>query len=286
MHATIARGPVQVTTEQRGGALILSVLLALLMAVQATLGLALPALYRDVGYVRETWFGNDLVTLTLAVPILVAGLLLERRGLLLGRLLWLGGLGYGVYNGAFYLLGAALNACFPLYVITVLLAAVALGRTVACTDRIALAAGFGPRTPVRLIGGYLVFVALGLTVVWLGMWAAYIFAGRPTPVAPEAFRLVAALDLTIMVPALAIGGLLLWRRRPAGYLIATLAAVQGSLYLVVLALNSALFIARGLVAAPGELPIWGTLALATTLATLLLLWHARGSATNGATSLW
>ena len=61
------------------------------------------------------------------------------------------------------------------------------------------------------------------------------------------------------MPALGSGGLLLWRRSAWGYLIATIAAIQGALYLLVLSVNSAVSIARGLEGAPGQLPIWGTL---------------------------
>jgi hypothetical protein len=77
---------------------------------------------------------------------------------------------------------------------------------------------------VRIVGGYLVFVASGLSSAWMTTWAAYVFAGRPTPVEPEAFKLVAALDITIMVPALALGGVLLWRRNAWGYVVAAIAA--------------------------------------------------------------
>ncbi|MHB1345500.1 MAG: hypothetical protein ACYCX3_14265, partial [Thermoleophilia bacterium] len=118
--------------------------------------------------------------------------------------------------------------------------------------------------------GY-VFVAVGLSVVWLGTWAAYVFAGRPTPVETEAFHLVAALDMTLMVPALVTGGVLLWRRRPWGYVIAPVAGIQASLYLLVLSVNSAVSISRGIVAAPGELPIWGTLMVLTSTATIWLV---------------
>jgi hypothetical protein len=65
-----------------------------------------------------------------------------------------------------------------------------------------------------------VFVAVGLTFAWMGMWAAYIFAGQLTPVEPEAFKLVPSLDITIMVRALAFGGVLLWRRDAWGYIVA------------------------------------------------------------------
>jgi hypothetical protein len=94
---------------------------------------------------------------------------------------------------------------------------------------------------------------VGLAIVWLGLWGAYAFAGRPTPIEPEAFKVVAALDLSLMVPALGIGGVLLWRRRPWGYVIATIAAIQGALYLLVLSIGSAIAIRRGLAVAPGEL---------------------------------
>ena len=80
-------------------------------------------------------------------------------------------------------------------------------------------------------------MAFGLSCVWFGMWAAYIFADHPAPGGPGAFQLVAALDLTMMVPALAIAGILLWRRRSWGYVLATMASIQGALYLLVLVLG-------------------------------------------------
>jgi hypothetical protein len=103
------------------------------------------------------------------------------------------------------------------------------------------------------------------------MWAAHVFAGRPTPVDPEAFRLVAALDLSLMVPALVSGGVLVWRQQPWGVVIAAIAGVQGSLYLAVLSINSLIAIQRGLAAWPGELTIWAPLAAVTTTLTLLLV---------------
>ncbi len=112
--------------------------------------------------------------------------------------------------------------------------------------------------------------------MWMVMWAAYVFAGQPTPIEPEVFKLVAALDITIMVPGLALGGVLLWRRRAWGYVVAAIAGVQGSLYLLVLSINSAVAILRGLAEAPGELPLWGTLAVTTTAVTFLLLANVRG----------
>ena len=107
------------------------------------------------------------------------------------------------------------------------------------------------------------------------MWAAYVFTGRPTPVGPDAFRLVAALDLSLMVPALTVGGVLLWQRSPWGYVIAAIASIQAALYLFVLSINSLVAIQHGLVDAPGELPIWGALTVLTTSLVLVLLTNIR-----------
>ena len=251
----------------------LSVALALLMAAQSVLGLALPGQYRDLGYVRETWFGNDLVTLTVFLPVLVRGLVLTDQGSRVGRLLWMGSLGYAVYNEAFYLFGAALNPFFPLYVLAFLASSIALGLALWGAGADELGAGSG--AAARTVGAYFLLVAAGLAVVWIGTWAAHVFAGRPTPVPPDAFRLIAAMDLTLMVPALATSGVLLRRRSPWGLVIGAIAGVQASLYLLVLAVNAALFVALAITKAPGEVPLWGALWAVTTAATALLLLQAR-----------
>lgn len=254
---------------------ILSAALATLMVAQSVLGRIFPGQYRDVEWIRLTWFGNDWVTLVVGAPLLVASVVLARRGSLRGLLLWLGMLGYGAYNYAYYMLGAAFNAFFPLYIAPLVLSVVTLILALSRIDVAEVAASFRRKMPVRIVGGYLLFVAAGLTFVWVGVWAAYVFAGQPTPIEPEAFKLVAALDITIMVPALASGGVLLWRRNAWGYIVAAIAGVQNSLYLLVLSINSAVAILRGLAEAPGELLQWGPLAMTTTAVTALLLANVR-----------
>lgn len=249
----------------------ISLMIAAFMAAQSLLGLALADQYRDVGWIRAAWFGNDWVTLLLGVPLLSAGLLLARHGSPRGLLLWLGMLGYCVYNYAFYMLGAVLNAFFLLYVILFVASVIALILALSGISARGLADDFRAETPVRFLGGYYLFVACGLTLVWVVTWAGHVFAGHSLPVEEEAFRLIAALDLSLMVPALASGGILLWRRNAWGYVIAAVAGIQASLYLVVLSVNSLVAIALGFVEAPGELPMWVFLAVATGVTTGILL---------------
>jgi hypothetical protein len=254
---------------------IFATALAALMVLQSVLGLAFQAQYRDVEWIKATWFGNDWVTLVVAAPLLVIALLMARRGSVQALLLWLGLVGYGVYNYAYYLLGAALNAFFLLYVVAFVLSAVTLILALSRLDVSHVAASFRETTPVRVIGGYLAFVGFGLASVWVTMWGAYAFAGQPTPVEPEAFKLVAALDISLMVTGLTCGGVLLWRGKPWGYVVAAIASIQASLYLLVLSVNSIVGIHRGFAKAPGEVPIWGTLAVFTTAVTVLLLTSIR-----------
>lgn len=246
----------------------------MVMTTQSVLGLVFPGQYRDVEWIRAAWFGNDWVTLVVAVPLLLGAALRASRGSTRALLLWMGVLGYGAYNYAFYLFGAALNVFFPLYVAGLvgswLTLVVRLWRL--DVDDVMLR----PPTVLlaRAVGGYFAIVGFGLASVWLALWAGHVFAGRPTPIEPEAFRLVAALDLSMMVPALVAGGVLLWRRQAWGTVVTAIAGTQGSMYLLVLSVNAVVAVGRGLVDPPGELPVWGTLMVLTTAATLVLLMRA------------
>ena len=148
----------------------LSAAVAVLMGTQSVAGLALQGQYRDVEWIRATWFGNDWVTLVVALPLLVVALALARRGSVRGQLLWLGMLGYSTYNYAFYLFGASLNVFFPLYVILLVLSVVGLILALSGIGVSAVAAGFAVRTPVRIVGGCLAGIGVGLAGVWLAIW--------------------------------------------------------------------------------------------------------------------
>jgi hypothetical protein len=249
----------------------LSMALLVVMFSQSVMGLMFQDAYHDVEWIRATWFGNDWVTLVVAAPLLFVGLVWTTAGFVRGLLLWLGLIAYALYTYAFYLLGTAFNAFFPIYVVGFVLAIIVLILVLPQIDLRGIIDGLRPVAPVRLIGGSLVFIGSGLALVWLAMWAAYVFAGRPTPVEPEAFKLVAALDLSLMVPALVAGGLLIWRRTAWGLVISGIASIQGAVYLLVLSVNSYVAIQRALVSTPGELPLWTTLTVFTATVAFVLI---------------
>lgn len=247
------------------------------MVVQSASGLAAPHLYRDIEWIRTTWYGNDWITLLLACPLLSLALLGHWRHAPRWQLLRIGLVGYSVYNYAFYMFGAALNPFFLLYIIAFVVAIATLVAIFASVNTESLAASFSPRTPARLIAGFMIAVAFWLSAVWIGMWARHVFAGGVLPATPEVFRLVAALDLSFMVPALTLGGVLLWRRNAWGFPVSSLALLQSGLYLLILSVNSFIAVARGLVPWPGELLVWAPLCVATSIAAFALVASAHAS---------
>lgn len=254
----------------------LSIGLIFLMIMQSLLGLIFhESAYRDVAWIKATWWGNDAVTLLLVVPVMLYGMLNARRGSPRCTLVWLGTLGYAIYNALYYMFGTALNVFLPLYIITLIWAVITLISLVSRLDAQAIAAAFREKTPVKVLGGLLIFIGTGLAAVWMLMWALYIFAGQPTPVEPTAFQVVAAIDCGVIVPLVVIGGVMLWQRKPWGYVIASMGGILGALYLVVLTVNSITAIAFGLADAPGEVPVWATLLLVTGVTTGVLVGHVK-----------
>jgi len=82
------------------------------MAVASGAGLFAHDLYRNIALVASSWYGNDLVTLDVATPLLVVALLGAWSGSRRAVLMWMGLLACSLYNAALYLFGAAFNSLF------------------------------------------------------------------------------------------------------------------------------------------------------------------------------
>ena len=256
---------------------ILSILIAIFATIASAGGLLLDGLYRDNAFVTTTWLGNDAITLFLAVPILIAAMIFSNRGSLKAQLIWMGALDYMLYNYAFYLFGAAFNWFFLLYATLLALSIFALIFGLIKLDVNGISQQFRKDAPVKWIGGYFIFVASGLGLVYLIQSIGFIatdnvpaivtMSGHPTNV-------VFALDLTLLIPWLILGALWLMKRQPWGYVIAGILNVKGPLYTLVLAVNSILVVNAG-IAQTSELPLWGTLTVLGLIASVLFYVNMR-----------
>ena len=246
-----------------------------LMTAASLAGLLWEGLYRDAEWAKAAWFGNDLVTLLVAVPALAVSLVLARRGSVRGELVWYAMLGYAVYNYAFYLFGARMNELFPLYAALFVAPMIGLALTLGSVDAGRISPRFSVRTPVRAVSVYMALTGTGLAVAWTVQWAQWVFAGVEPAIGEEAFTLIAALDLTFMVPFFLLGAILLWRRRPWGYVVGAIMNVKGATYTLVLTAGSAAGAMRGVEGAAEQIPVWAAWTVVGFAATVALLWGAR-----------
>ena len=179
--------------------------------------------------------GQDVVTLIIGIPLLIAGLMLGRKGSLRGHLLLTGALGYFLYTyGAMSFL-TAFNPFFLVYVALFSLSLFGFILALAGLDPEYVASRISSRFPRSAVIGYLLIAALFLTVAWLGLIVPSILTGSP-PSGLDLYStmVIQVLDLGVIVPTAAITAILLWRRRAWGYMLASVVLVK------VLAMGAAL----------------------------------------------
>lgn len=269
MHSRTNRGSI---------AYALSMAIALLMALASAFGLFVHGFYRDNAWATAGFRGNDLITLAVVVPLMVAAGLLAWQGSLRARLVWLGTVAYALYNYAFYLFGAVFNQLFLVYAALVALTIWTLVLGVPAIDVDTLAHRFSPRAPVRWVAGSMAAIAVFLGGMWSAQSLRFVITGDlPQPVIDSGIQtsIVFALDLAVLMPAMATGAVLLWRRRPWGYAMGAILMIKGSAYTLALLAMSA-FAADAHVAGAWDFaPVWALFFLISLLATVTLLRNLR-----------
>ncbi len=207
-----------------------------------------------------------MVTLAVVVPVFAITLYYAGKGSQRAALVWAALLGYMLYNYAFYLFGAVFNHFFQVYVALFALSIYGLIYLLGSWDAEAISQQFSRHTPLKWVSAYLLFIACFLGIFELSRSFSLWLHGTP----PEDPPLVFALDLSLIVPAMALGGMWLWRRRPWGFILGVMMTVKGATYGLAL-LGMAFFVGRatgkwdpftpfyGFVAAGGILGSWALL---------------------------
>jgi hypothetical protein len=252
----------------------LTFLVLVLLSAAPAAGLLWDGLYQDIPFVRAAWLGNDLVTLLFAVPLLGIALIRSMSGFPRANLIRLGVLDYALYTYAFYLYAAAFNAFFLVYSLLMTLSLLGLIFGLIEIQPEQVKSLFRERTPVRWIGGYQIFVALGLSAVYLLQAAAFILRGQIPEIilkTNHVTHIVPALDLTFVVPWLLLGGIWIWQRKPWGYVISAVMVVKGVLYMLALTVASFSGVQAGFPESAAEIPLWGTLWLGFVITGIVML---------------
>jgi len=239
-------------------------------------------LYTDGLWGREALRGGDVVTLILVVPLFVLSLALVATGSRRAVAVWMGVLAYTVYDYAFYAFGAAFNQVFLLHIALLSLSVYALACGLPNLNVARISEPMRSVRGARWVGLFLMVVGAVQGMLWVFVVSRNAVTGEVMHDIPvNGQHLVFALDLALSMPALVVGGLLLFRRAPFGFVLGTAMAVMGALYQVNL-LVAGVYQASADVAGVTAFAPEGVVLTAAFVAGALFLLVPRGPRTGGA----
>lgn len=170
---------------------------------------------------------QDMVTILLGIPLLLFSLILFRRGSLRGQFILAGTLGYFLYTYASYTFLLMYNHFFLIYVLLMSISFFAFILVMMSFDIKNLGTFFTPKIPAKWIGGVLILMGSGVLLMWMGR----ILPSMKNGTVPEGLEhsttlVIQALDLGFIVPIAILAGILTIRRKPFGYLLASIVIVK------------------------------------------------------------
>jgi hypothetical protein len=115
--------------------------------------------------------------------------------------------------------------------------------------------------------------AILLGIAWIGQWLSFVVTGQlpQSGLDMNGFKLVATLDLSLVVSGLVLGAIWLWKRRPWGYVLAVMFNVKGFTYTLVLTVSSLLQANAGMEGTAALVPLWIFLGIACLISSMILL---------------
>jgi hypothetical protein len=204
------------------GAYIMSAALGAAAAAAAGLTVAFPSVLTGVAGANGNARGTAVVVLAVGVPVLAAAILGSGRGSTRAFVIWLGTLGYLLYQAVLLCFATPLNTFFLFYVAYLGLAVWSLVFLLRGTDFAAFGLSLSPRVPIRSVAGYALVVMVLNTAAWLGRILPAVLSDDPRAFLTETGLLtnpVYIQDLAIWLPLLATAAVAAWRHRVWGQLV-------------------------------------------------------------------
>jgi hypothetical protein len=199
--------------------------------------------YYDTVSTAAQMQGNDFITLILGLPLLALSAGLAFRGSLRGRLLLTGTLGFFLYTYMSMSMLTAYNGLFLVYVVLFTLSLYAFILSMMTIEVATLPRHFSPRLPHGAIAGVLFAGGGFLSLAWIARVGSALWQGQTPALENTTTLVIQAMDLALVAPLAILAGILLLRRSPWGYLLASVAILKGltmSLAVSTMAVNMAL----------------------------------------------
>ncbi len=211
---------------------VLSLIIAFLMTVASVVSLVLRASVYPTEELSKTFIPNDLINLIIGLPLLLLAMWLARRGQVVGLLCWPGALFFIVYNYIAYLFAVPLSAVFLLHMVLVALSIYSMILLLASISPDEAAQLLRASVPNAMAAG--VLAPLG-AIFFIRVIVVIIQSfGARTPM-PQSELAVNVADF-LVTPSWIIGGILLWFKKPFGYIAALGLLFQASMLFISLIL--------------------------------------------------
>jgi hypothetical protein len=207
---------------------ISSLVVALLMTVASLAGLLYPDQLYPTEELQQSFMATDVVNLFIGLPILLGSMWFARRGKLIGLLFWPGALFYVLYHYIVYAFALPLNWGFLLSLLLLALSAYTMTGLVASIDGKAIQQRLSGNVPERITGGALTVSGITFALLAIGTIANGIVTQTPIGASELALQVS---DFIVSVGWI-IGGALLWRREPLGYVVGAGLLFQASMLFV------------------------------------------------------
>lgn len=201
----------------------LSVLVACLVLIASSVGLFLKGTYaRETASYAVQSVGQDTENIIAAIALLITAYFVS-KGSVKAFLAWMGVLLALIYSYVIYAFAVHFNSLFLLYVAIVGLSFYTLVGSLLRLHLDSLEPYVAANSKARLVSVFLLLLAALFYLQWLGEDIPALLAGKVPQSVMEAGLLtnpVHVLDLGLYLPAMIITSILLWRRKPLGYVMA------------------------------------------------------------------
>lgn len=169
---------------------------------------------------------QDMVTLFVAVPFLLYALFLSNKESIKGKFLLTGVLGYFLYTYMTYCFVAMYNNFFLLFTILMGLSFYGFVINLTSFPLAKLESYFTNMHARKYVSGSILFFGFAIGMMWLGRIAPAFQGGIPKGLEHYTTLPIQALDLGIVVPAMFVCGILLWKKNKLGYLLAPVMIIK------------------------------------------------------------
>jgi hypothetical protein len=191
----------------------------------------------DSVYKAVMFRGFDWASLLLCCPLFAWGMYLYRRGKLKGQLLLGAVFNYFAYIYLIGVMGNAFNVMFLVWTGIFSTGLFGLALVLQDVDLVALPRKLETDFPRKSLAVYTVALGAFLPIPYLAQIVPACITSSP-PATLEIYTTLelAALEMGIMAPLHIVGGVLLWRRKPWGYMISIPLALTASITFIALSI--------------------------------------------------